>query len=212
MRAHTITKTAANLHPVGTITMVVPRVSPGSHHMHQHVLFCPFKCEPDLEIRYNPVLIFSTHVTLMSGCHMPVTESEYGAAVQQPTLRLLCRAVSSTRGDHTLCHEYFLRPAAASLHPGLYTLQSAFICGQTIHIYVCYSDAITVMSFCNICFTIAISACFMHLTLPTITVLAVRTPRSPRTTLGFTNSKGCGNGVCVDVFTLMHLLAHSFLP
>ncbi len=31
-----ITKTAANLDPVHMITMVVPHVTPGSHHMHQH--------------------------------------------------------------------------------------------------------------------------------------------------------------------------------
>ncbi len=34
------------------------------------------------------------------------------------------------------------------------------------------------------------------------------TPRSQRTTLRFTQANGCGNGVCVAVFTLTHKLMH----
>ncbi len=34
----------------------------------------------------------------------------------------------------------------------------------------------------------------------------IRTPRSQRTTLGFSHAKGCDNEVCVDVSTLMYLL------
>ncbi len=37
---------------------------------------------------------------------------------------LLCQAIESTRGDHTLHPEYSLGPAAASLHLGIYTSTS----------------------------------------------------------------------------------------
>ncbi len=43
---------------------------------------------------------------------------------------ILCQALSATRGDHTLCHEYLFRPAAASLHLGTCTSYWALFIGR----------------------------------------------------------------------------------
>ena len=44
-------------------------------------VLCPFRCELDLEFRYNPVPTLCVCVALLSSCHTSVTESEYSAAV-----------------------------------------------------------------------------------------------------------------------------------
>ncbi len=67
----------------------------------------------------------------MSSCHTPcdrVWVRCVGAISQWQSI--LCQALSATRGEHTLRREYSIRPAAASLHPGSYTSQSAFTLWQ----------------------------------------------------------------------------------
>ncbi len=65
------------------------------------------------------------------------------------TETFLCQAVSSTRGDCTLRHEYSIGPTAASLHLASYTLQSASHCGWLIHIHAKYAVAIMVTFLSN---------------------------------------------------------------
>ncbi len=63
--------------------------------------------------------------------------------------RVLCQALSTTRGDCTLCHEYSFGPAAASIHPGFYTSRWALLVGSLIHIHMHQSDANMVTIVCN---------------------------------------------------------------
>ncbi len=103
------------------------------------LLFCPLKCDDQSEyISTTPVLPVRKH-HYKSGCHTccdrvrvqcvgPIT-------ITQSVLYL---ALCTTRGNCTLCHEYSFGPAAASLHPGIYTLHSALLLGSlNIFISVC---------------------------------------------------------------------------
>ncbi len=83
---------------------------------------------PDMKYRCSPVQMCDR---VRVRCGGLITNSE----------TFLCQAVSSTRGEHTLRREYLLRPAAASLHLGLYASTISLSLWMALHIHIHYYDA-----------------------------------------------------------------------
>ncbi len=121
------------------------------------VVFCTVALSLVPCFRYTVIrevhLFMYASSAIVHGCHMVCDRVPVWCSGVITKSRYCTLAVSTTRGDPTLCHEYSLRCSAASLHLGILTLTTA-LCHSS---YLVRHSHVHVLAHCISCLALPFS-------------------------------------------------------